>query len=1530
MEFHGIEMEGPLVIERLTTLPSATLEDVGRILYIEEDKEVYIGTTNQIGSATWRKVSEGSRALPENASDGQIPVFKDYLDDWVAEDNIHDAIKIKGKNVSGLINKEGQVLEYNGVDFVPTLTNARKIQGKDVSSNNPEKNQVLSFDGDKYTPSFIDGNLIGLFGKPVDESDTPLNKEGIYFSGEDGTWKTGPVNAGQLQDKSINPQQPQHLQALVYSADTDKYEPTTINGNIILSTDTTLTVKNNPTENEFASINEALEYLDNFRIGYDAHVTIKVEDGIYTVNEEIQIKHPDGRRLSIIGNEEGVKEYIIESGNNEKIVINTNAYTENIQDCLQNGHLIAIDNGDDKSNGAYQVDRYVVESNKTTIWIKGAAIPTSNVTGATVKIFPACKCHLQVNGDFNCFVASEGSAINGLRGMFISEKLSRSHGWGNPNREDSWVPHNPPAAIKSSNNGFIYLGGEILVDRMGIGLFSRIGSTITGVNTCVIHGTKFEGVKATVNSFIGGQRFYLGFIHRNGVLSENESIVSCMFSRLRDIGVISKDGGSCFVSINNSHLEASSCVTNNPVQGVNDTSGNTFYATHNSSIKCEFCKINYGINAFIADRNSLIEGAASTIRNTIIGAAAYYNSHIKCGASNFDGINSPIFADNGGIIEANNSILKGNGSGIGIYSNSSRISATTSHIINCKGIARCINNGFINLSNGSTQTSNTHINGKSDHLLAEKGGYIVIDNGWSGISGAPTIGSGVDLYGSCITDQVVDDEVELIPDFYAEEKSGDSPFAVVFKNNTNIISGVSWLWDFGDGNSSSDQNPIHTYSGDGTYTVTLTATHEGRTVETQKTDYIIVSSGSVTIDFDSNIDTKSKLSWDFFDPYKMADFRNSNYSSDISLTDNELLVSGVWSDEVIQTPWTNKGVIPKLRDFVSCIYNNNLYIWGGYDQGDVLNNKMWKYNFSDGSWEIQTENNPITGKAHCRSVVIGDKWYVVNGWDGENYSYRLWEFNFSTNTWTRKADAPSNDFILLSPNPVVVSDKFYALLEGTLYSYTPSSDTWNEKKDLGIDVSSNIRAMISYNNKIYYFKEKSGWDQTTKHQLCSYNPTTDQLIENIIEEFIPAYYDVDANSVLVDNKWYLFNVNTWSFYEIDLEKEKFTYRDCASSPLKNGKKEKRSGELVVYNNKVYIVGYIERKIGGEHVFHNLEEWNPNWSWDYEKIWVWENIGDNWIVKHSQHEIFSNNIHQTPSYFGQVMSISDNILATVKKYYTNVSKSDEFFEVVFYRKNNNLWTYYNNISLGDGKEYPMSDVQLSLDWTNNQIAISYKYSGQLNVDIYTFTGGSWSKFQSITPKIFRKADAVCINGDYIFTTVNNDLYIYKWNGSTFAYHQTIIANTIEDWGKFIEYSNNKLYIPTTNAKNGDKIFIYELNGSNWENTKIVNAGINIKSGFSVNSNDKISISTINRKLWKNHILVAKPIYSIDVGETIMFSGSAIGFTPSNWYWDFGDGENSTEQNPYHTFNTPGKFDIMLIGENGNQRDSESKKNYVVVT
>ena len=87
--------------------------------------------------------------------------------------------------------------------------------------------------------------------------------------------------------------------------------------------------------------------------------------------------------------------------------------------------------------------------------------------------------------------------------------------------------------------------------------------------------------------------------------------------------------------------------------------------------------------------------------------------------------------------------------------------------------------------------------------------------------------------------------------FTATPTAGLAPLTVQF---TDLSGGrpTSWLWTFGDGNTSTDQNPQHTYATPGLYSVTLTATNEyGSDTET-KTDYITVYA-PVTAQFTANI-----------------------------------------------------------------------------------------------------------------------------------------------------------------------------------------------------------------------------------------------------------------------------------------------------------------------------------------------------------------------------------------------------------------------------------------------------------------------------------------------------------------------------------------------------------------------------------------------------------------------------------------------------------------------------------------------------
>jgi gliding motility-associated-like protein len=82
----------------------------------------------------------------------------------------------------------------------------------------------------------------------------------------------------------------------------------------------------------------------------------------------------------------------------------------------------------------------------------------------------------------------------------------------------------------------------------------------------------------------------------------------------------------------------------------------------------------------------------------------------------------------------------------------------------------------------------------------------------------------VNQYSGCrdsVTKTITVNDKPQVDFTVADSSSCSFPFTANFTDLT--IGATSWLWDFGDGNTSAAQNPSHTYNAYGDYTVTLTA-----------------------------------------------------------------------------------------------------------------------------------------------------------------------------------------------------------------------------------------------------------------------------------------------------------------------------------------------------------------------------------------------------------------------------------------------------------------------------------------------------------------------------------------------------------------------------------------------------------------------------------------------------------------------------------------------------------------------------------
>jgi len=89
-----------------------------------------------------------------------------------------------------------------------------------------------------------------------------------------------------------------------------------------------------------------------------------------------------------------------------------------------------------------------------------------------------------------------------------------------------------------------------------------------------------------------------------------------------------------------------------------------------------------------------------------------------------------------------------------------------------------------------------------------------------------------------------------VTDFTANVTSGVAPLTVQF-TDTTTDDPTSWLWTFGDSATSTDQNPVHTYTVPGIYNVSLTVSNSAGSDTETKLNYITVTAPvQITLSFD--------------------------------------------------------------------------------------------------------------------------------------------------------------------------------------------------------------------------------------------------------------------------------------------------------------------------------------------------------------------------------------------------------------------------------------------------------------------------------------------------------------------------------------------------------------------------------------------------------------------------------------------------------------------------------------------------------
>jgi len=228
-----------------------------------------------------------------------------------------------------------------------------------------------------------------------------------------------------------------------------------------------------------------------------------------------------------------------------------------------------------------------------------------------------------------------------------------------------------------------------------------------------------------------------------------------------------------------------------------------------------------------------------------------------------------------------------------------------------------------------------------------------------------------------------------VASFTESPASGATPLTVQFTDTSNNTP-TSWSWDFGDGNTSTAENPSYIYTAPGTYTVTLTAINNaGNNIDTQSSLITVnaattppiadftqtASSGSTpfTVRFtDDSANSPTSWSWSFGDGNTSTDedptytyTTAGTYTVSLTATNAGGSNSTTVDDDI--TVIAGTGVIP-VASFTESDTSGTAPLTIQFTDESDNSPTSWSWNFGDGG--TSTDENPTHSYTNPGSFAV--------------------------------------------------------------------------------------------------------------------------------------------------------------------------------------------------------------------------------------------------------------------------------------------------------------------------------------------------------------------------------------------------------------------------------------------------------------------------------------------------------------------------------------------------------------------------------
>ena len=738
----------------------------------------------------------------------------------------------------------------------------------------------------------------------------------------------------------------------------------------------------------------------------------------------------------------------------------------------------------------------------------------------------------------------------------------------------------------------------------------------------------------------------------------------------------------------------------------------------------------------------------------------------------------------------------------------------------------------------------------------------------------------------------------LVVDFIASVTTGDAPLTVQFTDQS-FVGGVtidSRTWDFGDGNFSNQQNPVHTYQTPGTYDVSLKLVSGNYADSLVKANYItaeqalvadfIASDTSVLVGdliYFSDLSLGSPTSWFWaFGDNSISTFNNPShlYTQPGFYTVSLLIQKNGKSDIIIKNNYIEV-YAPLIADFETdktlCI-KDEAVLFTDLSQG---NPESWFWEFGDGA------NGSTQNPEHLyeETGIYTVKLTVNANWRTDS----IIRENLITVVDPLIANFEANNTFVYTGQEILFSD---------LSTGNPSNWTW----EFGDGNSSQFQhPSHNYLQAGIYSVKLNIANEYLEDSIERINYIT--VVDPLIVEFEANNTFVYTGQEIQFSDLSTGNPTNWAwefgddnFSQFQHPVHHFQHKGIYSVKLKISTQYLedslvKTDYITVLDPLIadFIADTTIVLVGQEISFTDLSTGDPS-------FWVWD-FGDT-----------SNGIYPNPNHTYWYPGDYSVSLQVIRGDSSDVTLKENYIHV-FDSLIADFYAVPTEIQLGD-------PIQFFDDSKGDPSHWNWDFGDGQNSDLqhpehtYNVEGTFSIKFE--------------IFNEFFKDSIERENFV--------TVYDPLIADFIADTtkvlvGQKVQFTDLSVGSPT--------FWIWDFGDTtvgirqNPEHYYLHEGSYSVS--LQINKGDSANIAIKEDYIQVRDTLIADftaSITDVRVGDEIQFSDLSRG-APNQWFWDFGNSKIFTTENPLYTYTNPGAYSVQLIVKNEFDTDTLTKENYINV-